>query len=147
MPACPDVARSGRNSTGRQKFRRAAGSRHRPERRGLVGFMTGSVLRDHDGAGWRAEQAAEADIVAVLAVHAGDLGILAIPGAMPGGDLPAMLLGERRPWNDAAGGVADDTVNVIGPRRERPTGPIRPRRRTSCFARKRSWVAASLAAR
>src|SRR5262245_66665846 len=36
---------------------------------------------------------------------------------MPGGDLPAMLLGERRPWNDAAGVVADDTVNVIGPRR------------------------------
>src|SRR5262245_11889161 len=76
------------------------------------------VARDDGRPDRRPEQAMEADVVPVLAIHARDLRVLAIPGAVPGGDLPAVLLGQWRPRNDAAGVVADHAVDV-GARRLR----------------------------
>src|SRR5215510_9667807 len=74
--------------------------------------MAWSVLRDHNGAGRPREQAAEADIIAILPVHAGDNRILSVPGTMPGRDLPSMQFGERRPRDDAAGVVAHEAVEI-----------------------------------
>src|SRR5262249_43913170 len=78
--------------------------RGRPHSRDFA-MATPSVLRD-DHAG--DEPAHEADIVAVLPVHAGDARLLAVDGAIARRDGVTKVLVFRRPRDDAAGIVGDD---------------------------------------
>src|SRR5262245_2563882 len=78
--------------------------------------------RHDDGVSGRPEAADEADVVAVLAMHAGDLGELDIARAVVGRDFVTVALTQGRPGNDAAGVVGGDA-----PWAERTAGLGRPR--------------------
>src|SRR5437899_5635565 len=83
-----------------------------PDGRAAIGLRpadgSGPHRRDLEAGDVRIPQALERDVVAVLAMHAGDAGIFAEAGAPVGRDIERIHFGLTGPGDDPAGVIALD---------------------------------------